>query len=267
MGWFVKSRWTRVHGRKIHARVADGAVGTPIVLVHGIGVSSAYLVPIARALASDHPVYAPDLPGFGRSKGPRHALNVPQLAHELLAWMDAMGLARAVFLGNSFGCQVIVALAVAAPERVAGLVLLGPTVDPRWRTYLQQIPRWLLEAAREPLSILPILVRDYVRCGTRRFFATARFALADHIEDDLPLVHAPTLVVRGERDAFVSPAWAKRVADLLSKGELATLAGASHAANYSAPDELALVVRAFLARLQGREGFAPRRNTGASSDA
>lgn len=245
---FVKSVWIKVHGRRAHARVADEAAGTPIVLVHGIGVSSAYLVPTALALASDHPVYAPDLPGFGRSKGPSRALNVAQLAEELLAWMDAMGLARPVLLGNSFGCQVIVALSVAAPERVAALVLLGPTVDPRWRTFLRQIPRWIVEGMREPWSIFPILALDYLRCGTRRFLGTARFALANRMEDALPSVHAPTLVVRGGRDAFVSPAWAERVTNLLSNGELATLAGAAHAANYSAPDEVARVVRAFLAR-------------------
>ena len=123
----MDSRWTRVHGRVVHARVADAAAGTPIVLVHGLGVSSAYLVPTALALASDHPVYAPDLPGFGRSEASSRTLDVMQLARELLAWMDAMGLERRLLLGNSLGCQVIVALTVAAPQRVAGLVLAGPT--------------------------------------------------------------------------------------------------------------------------------------------
>ena len=250
-----------MHGRAVHARVADAAAGTPIVLVHGLGVSSAYLVPTALALASDHPVYAPDLPGFGRSEAPSQrvrsraracALDVTQLARELLAWMDAMGLERPLLLGNSMGCQVIVALTVAAPQRVAGLVLVGPTVDPQWRTFVKQVPRWLREGAREPLSLFPILALDYLRCGARRFFATGRFALAYRMEDELPFVLAPTLVVRGERDAFVSPAWAERVTRLLPNGESATIAGAAHAANYSAPHSLAHLVRAFLERATAR---------------
>ena len=233
--------------------MADAAAGTPIVLVHGLGVSSAYLVPTALALASDHPVYAPDLPGFGRSEGPFRALDVTRLARELLAWMDAMGLERPVLLANSLGCQVIVALTVAAPQRVAGLVLVGPTVDPQWRTFVRQIPRWLLECTREPLlSLFLIIALDYFRCGARRFFATGRFALAYRMEDDLPFVHALALVVRGERDAFVSPAWAERVTNLLSNGDLATIAGASHAANYSAPDAIARLVRMFLTRSSQR---------------
>ena len=237
-----------MHGRVVHARVAGAIAGTPIVLVHGLGVSSAYLVPTALALAPDHPVYAPDLPGFGRSEAPSSALDIAQLARELLAWMDAMGLERPVLLANSLGCQVIVALAAAAPERAAELVLVGPTVDPQWRTVMKQLPRWLLECTREPLSLFPILARDYFRCGTRRFFATGRFAFASRMEDDLPRVHVPVLVVRGERDAFVSPAWAERVTRLLPNGELAVIPGAPHAATYTAPDAVARLVRSFLDR-------------------
>ena len=136
--------------------------------------------------------------------------------------------------------------------RVAGLVLVGPTVDPQWRTVVKQVPRWILECTREPLSLFPILARDYLRCGTRRFFATGRFAFAHRMEDDLPRVHAPVLVVRGERDAFVSPAWAERVTSLLPNGELAIIAGAPHAATYAAPDAVARLVRTFLTRSSQR---------------
>ena len=44
--------------------------GPPVVLVHGYGVSSAYLLPLARALAGRCAVYVPDLPGHGRSEDP-----------------------------------------------------------------------------------------------------------------------------------------------------------------------------------------------------
>ena len=262
----MQSQWTRVHGRKMHAR-RGGMIGKPaIVLVHGLGVSSAYLVPTAQVLASDHAVYAPDLPGFGRSESPRRALDIAALATELLSWMDVMKLERPVLLGNSMGCQILVALAVAAPERVDRLVLVGPTVDPRWRSFARQIPRWLLEATREPLSIFPILASDYLRCGPRRFFATGRFALMYEMEHELPRVVAPALVVRGERDAFVSSAWVDRVTSLLPYGQSATIAGAAHAANYSAPEALARLVRAFVAqsakRSEDRDPRAARMQNG-----
>jgi pimeloyl-ACP methyl ester carboxylesterase len=241
------SQWTEVNGLRVHShRATPPFGGPPVVLVHGLGVSSRYLLPTARALATRFDVYAIDLPGSGRSERPTHPLTFAEAAETLLRWLDAIHLERPSFLGNSMGCQVLLELAVAAPQRVDRLVLAGPTVDPRWRSLASQVPRWLLELFREPLSLLPILLRDYWTFGPMRFFETGRFALSDRPEDKMPHVRAPTLVVRGERDAFVSDAWVQRCAQLLPVAATATVRGAAHAVNYSAPEALARVVAPFL---------------------
>jgi len=219
-----------------------------LVLVHGLGVSSTYLLPTVQALAAHFDVYAVDLPGSGRSERPARPLSIAELAETLVRWLDAVHLERPSFLGNSMGCQVLLELAVTAPERVDRLVLVGPTVDPRWRSVARQVPRWLLEVFREPLSLLPILLRDYLTFGPLRFFRTARFALSDRPEEKMPRVRAPTLVARGERDAFVSDSWVQRCRRLLPSATTATIGGAAHAANYSAPEALARVVAPFLER-------------------
>ena len=82
--------------------------------------------------------------------------------------------ARTRSLGPMMGCQVITELACSRPDRVDRLVLVGPTVDPRWRSFGKQLPRWLLESVREPLSLLPILASDYVVFGPLRFLRSAR---------------------------------------------------------------------------------------------
>lgn len=252
--------WTTVGGLEVHARAARPARGAPpIVLVHGLGVSSRYFVPTMRALAADFAVYAPDLPGSGRSARPPRVLDVAGLAVALESWLDAVGLERVSFLGNSMGCQVLVELALRAPARIERLVLVGPTVDPRWRTPWRQLPRWAREALREPASLLPLLIRDYLRFGPLRFWRTARLALADLVEEKLPRVAAPALVVRGARDAFVSRAWAERIARLLPRGRFVEVQRAAHAVNYSAPSELAALVRSFVANP------APRARSGAAA--
>jgi 2-hydroxy-6-oxonona-2,4-dienedioate hydrolase len=148
----VRSEWNVVRGRRLHVRTA-GTHGRPVlVLVHGLGVSSLYFVPLMRSLSRDFLVLAPDLAGFGRSETPAHVLTLAGLAAELRAFLDVRNIERAAFLGNSMGCQVLLELAVAAPERVDRLIFVGPTVDPRFRSFGRQIPRWLLEASREPLS-------------------------------------------------------------------------------------------------------------------
>ena len=108
-----------------------GAAAPSVVLVHGLGLSSRYMVPIAERLMPHCSVYAPDLPGFGKSEHPPHPLNVRQMADALDVGMEAIGLNCASFIGNSMGCQAIVDLAVRFPQRVKSAVLTGPTFDRR----------------------------------------------------------------------------------------------------------------------------------------
>ena len=67
----------------MHARISEGPVpnGNPaVVLVHGLVVSSRYMVPTAELLAAHYRVYAPDLPGFGKSYKPPRVVNVAELS-------------------------------------------------------------------------------------------------------------------------------------------------------------------------------------------
>ncbi|HXH11016.1 MAG TPA: alpha/beta fold hydrolase [Alphaproteobacteria bacterium] len=76
----LRSQWTTAHECRIHAWVpTDGPAGAalPVVLIHGLAVSSRTLLPTAMRLAANRRVYAPDLPGFGRSTQPSKALTVP----------------------------------------------------------------------------------------------------------------------------------------------------------------------------------------------
>lgn len=136
----LRSTWTPIGGVRMHARVATTLAppGPPVVLVHGLGVSSRYMIPTARLLAPDHRVYAPDLPGSGRSGKPRRVLDLDGLADALAGWLRANGLSDAILVGNSLGCQTIAALALRHPALVARAVFIGPTMDPRARTTLRQ---------------------------------------------------------------------------------------------------------------------------------
>jgi 2-hydroxy-6-oxonona-2,4-dienedioate hydrolase len=245
----VKTPLTVVDGVRMHARVSGGGVacGPPVVLVHGLVVSGRYMVPLLEDLARSHAVYAPDLPGFGRSEGPARVLDVVDLADALAAWMRAVGLRRAALVGNSMGCQVIAWLVLRHPGLVERVVLQGPVMDPLARGMPRHIGRFLLDAAREPPSLTAIEALDLLRAGAGRSLRTFRHALEDPIEERLPKVRVPALVVHGSRDRISPRPWAEEVVRLLPDGRLVVLPGAPHAANYSAPAELARVVRSFLA--------------------
>ncbi len=210
-------------------------------------MSSRYMMPLARHLASEFRVYAPDLPGFGLSEKPGRVLDVRGLSDALAAWMQTVGLRSAALVGNSMGCQVIVELALCHPELVKRVVLQGPTMDPRARNAPQQIWRLLLDTPRESPSLLPIELRAFLAAGAGRSWRTFRYALKDPVEEKLPEVRVPALVVSGSRDPISPRRWAEEVARLLPQGRLVVVLGAAHAANYSAPAEFAHAVRAFLA--------------------
>jgi 2-hydroxy-6-oxonona-2,4-dienedioate hydrolase len=238
-----------VGGLRVHARASGGPaprVSTAVVLVHGLVVSSRYMVPTAEQLARYRRVFAPDLPGFGRSERPLQALDVAGLADALSAWMGEVGLERAALVGNSMGCQVIVDLAVRHPDRVERAVLQGPTMDPLGRSVPRQVGRFLLDVPREPISLLPIELLDYLSVGTRRAWRTFRYALKDRIEEKLPNMRVPTLVVRGSRDPIVPQRWTQEMTALLPMGRLSVIPGAAHAANYGWAAEFARVIQEFL---------------------
>lgn len=245
----LESTWTTWHGLRIHTRVSRNIArtgGPAVILVHGVGVSSRYLVPTGERLAPFYRVYAPDLPGFGRSDKPDHILNIPELTDALVGWMTQAGPERATFLGNSMGCQVIVDLAARYPQKIANAVLVGPTLDPKARSLLRQIGRGVRDLFGEPIRYWPLLAMDYWIAGPLRTVHTLALAVRDPVVDKLPRVQVPTLVVRGSGDPIASEDWVEKMVRLLPRGRLVVLDGVQHVANYTAPRRLVSMTRAFL---------------------
>jgi len=245
----LESRWAKVCGRLVHYRASTNSPsgkGFPVVLVHGLGVSSRYMIPTAARLAPHCQVYAPDLPGFGRSEKSERALNVTELADALFRWMEEVGIPRAVLLGNSIGCQVVVDLALRRPDAVERIVLVAPTLDAEARTVFRSFARLLLDVPRERLSLPFVALLDYLQAGLGRTALTFGYALQDRVEEKLPNVTRPALVVRGSRDPIVSERWAAEVSGLLPAGRLTVVEDAAHAVNHNSPEALTEIVLDFL---------------------
>jgi pimeloyl-ACP methyl ester carboxylesterase len=220
--------------------------GPDLVLVHGVGVSSDYWRPAQRALAArGFRVHALDLPGFGRSEDPPWPPELPRLSGHLLAWLREAVPGPCHLVGQSMGCDLVVLAAVAAPERVEKVVLAGPAGLPCLRSVFKQLLLAALDAPREPLSLYPVLVRDYLRCGPRRLFRML-WEQKDTLTDRrLGEVRQPVLVLRGEGDTVVSEARVLATAHAIPHAETAVVPGA-HAAHFSHPETFAGRVAAFL---------------------
>jgi pimeloyl-ACP methyl ester carboxylesterase len=259
----MESVWIDVNGLSWHVRKSFNVAlvdPPPLVMVHGLGVASHHMVPTARRLAADYQIYAPDLPGFGASEHPPRALTVPDLADRLHTWLGVMGLARVPLIADSFGSQVVADLALRYPARVERLVLISPTIDRHARTARQQMWRAWRDQSRELRPEPGWVFRAYFfQIGPRRAIQILRHALRDRIEEKLPHLRQPALVVRGSRDPIVPRHWAEEVARLLPCGRLVVIPGAAHKLNYGASRQLARVVRPFLRRAGDGAGTPPAR--------
>jgi pimeloyl-ACP methyl ester carboxylesterase len=250
------SRWTTVAGLRLHVRARPGT-GPAWVLLHGLAVSHRYLMPTAAQLA-DRPVYVPDLPGFGLSGKPREVFDTGQHADTVAAWMDTDGISGAHLLANSYGCQVAAELAVRRPDLVASLVLVGPTVDPAAPTAAGQARRWVTDVLGEDLHQARIIAEDVLEAGPGRVLATLRHSVRHHIEQRIPLVTAPVLILRGQFDPIAPPRWAARLAALAVDGRTGEVSGAAHNAITTAGPEVAARALAFAAALPGPATGPPR---------
>jgi pimeloyl-ACP methyl ester carboxylesterase len=245
----MQTQQIQVNELLIQTRVLQPRITTdvpPFVLIHGLSMSSRYLLPTAMRLGDTHPVFVPDLPGFGDSANPPHTLSIQEQADFLVAWLDVLALRRPIFLGNSLGCQILVDLAARYPARVKTLILTAPALDPYYHGLVPHFWRLVLDTPREKPRLLWPLLLDFAKSRLLRNIRTFRYARADAMRQKLPRVVAPTLVLRGARDPLVSQRWAEEVAALLPDAQLQILVDAPHDVTFSAPAQVVAVVRQFL---------------------
>jgi pimeloyl-ACP methyl ester carboxylesterase len=205
----------------------DSGAGAPIVLLHGLTATRRYVVMGSRALErAGHRVIAYDARGHGRSSpAPERAYGYQQLAVDLLAVLDQLGLERVVLAGASMGAHTIARVALGQPERVAGLALITPSYEPDGLREEEELARWdaLAQGLRDggvegfiaayQLEGVPVAWRATIETVLRQRLSAHKHpqAVAEALEvvprsrpfeqiEELAAIAVPTLVV-ASRDA------------------------------------------------------------------
>lgn len=217
--------------------------GTPVVLLHGLTATRRYVVMGSRSLQrSGHLVASYDARGHGRSaEAPApDAYGYEQLAADLEAVLDALGIERAALAGASMGAHTALRLALSRPERVAGLVLITPSFDPDAPRGAESLAGWdaLARGLREDgidgfvreydFGKVPETMRATIETVLRQRLAAHEhpLAVADALEavprshpferiDELSALSMPAVVV-GSRDE-ADPGHPLDVAELYAK--------------------------------------------------
>lgn len=124
----VASRHVTFSDRKIF--VSEAGDGYPVILLHGGGPGASGLSNYGRnigPLSRHFRVIVPDMLGYGQStKGVNRRDPFGDLADAMLGMMDAMGIEKAHFVGNSLGGACALRLGLDRPGRTSALVLMGP---------------------------------------------------------------------------------------------------------------------------------------------
>lgn len=221
-----------------------------MVHVHGFAISGSYLLPTAALLTDEFDTYVPDLPGYGRTPGPRKALGIYDLSDALIRFLDSVGLERATLVGNSMGCPVIGRAAERHPDRVERAILVSPAGGLHNRPLGRGLSQLARDGAFEPPSLLKVAGPDYLRFGAInavRLFSEMTQSPTIRL---LETIDTPVLLVAGSRDPLIAKRERlEQLAPILSaRGNVSVvwLNKAAHAINYSHPAELAAVIRAYM---------------------
>jgi UDP-N-acetylmuramoyl-tripeptide--D-alanyl-D-alanine ligase len=250
-----------VDGLRIAYRV-EGPPDAPVVVVlHGWGASKEVVASIQTCLRLTHRTIAPDLPGFGASDLPPAAWGSEAYAALLRAFLKQLGIARASFIGHSFGGKLSIVLAATSPDLVDQVVLVNSAgIRPkRGIGYYARV--YGFKAGRRLLDLPPL--SGPFGAPIRRSFQ-ARFGSADYrnagamrgtlvrvVNEDLrsllPRISAPTLIVWGERDDATPISDGRLMEQLIPDAGLVVFPGAGHYAYADDLDRFARVIGHFLA--------------------
>jgi pimeloyl-ACP methyl ester carboxylesterase len=214
---------TTPQGRMRSRILGEPGAAPPVVAVMGMAVSD-YLLPALAALRWTRS-HLLDLPGLAGSGAPPAPLDVPGYADAVANWLAAADLPPVVLIGHSSGTQVAARAAALRPDRVAALVLAAPTIDPAYRSWPKVLVRWRLDS-RFPMPGLEENHRpEWKRAGLRQIAHLISVHLRDRMEDVLPGITCPTLVIRGEQDKLSTRRWAKDLAARAENGRFVEVPG------------------------------------------
>ena len=241
------------------------ASGVPFVILHAIADSWLSFERVLPHLPDSVHAFAVTQRGHGDASRPAASYRTGDFAADLAAFMDALRLDAAVIVGGSSGGFVARRFVIDHPERALGLVLLGspavlrgkPGVQEMWETTVSKLtdpvdPDFVRAFAEStvarpvPLAFLETLVQENLKVPARVWKATFQGLLEDDSFGQLDKISAPTLIVWGDRYAFLTRADQERLKAAIAGSRLVVYPGTGHAVYWEAPERVASALAAFV---------------------
>lgn len=237
-----------------------GSTGPPLVFVHGAGGNRLIWPPALRRMPGVH-TFAVDLPGHGQSP-PGPDSSIDGQARGLEAWHQSAGLAPAVVVGHSMGSAVALTLAEGAPERVAGLVLVGCGPSLRVNPALLEqtadhatfdvavgnLLKWSF-SPEAPARLIEVFRKRMIETGPDQLHADLLACDAFDLSDRLAEIEVETLILVGSRDRMTPLPLAQALQAGLPHARLEIVEGSGHMLMLETPERFAALLTTFVASL------------------
>lgn len=239
--------------------------GTPVLFLHGGGVSGWMWQPVLDHLSGEIRSIVPDLPGHGKNRGSDYVSHDVTIA-ELVELIRDAAPSGVLVVGFSLGAQLAIRLASEQPSLVAGAIIVSGEAQPapvpaatlrllKWAAPLARY-EWFARLQARQLAVPEELLNDYIR-GSREMSPDTLLASAgENIRFTLPAawgaVAGPATVLVGERERGLMRHSAAIIHESLDDSVLCVVPGAAHDIPFSHPELLADVIRQSVARNETR---------------
>ncbi|VVE49417.1 3-oxoadipate enol-lactonase [Pandoraea pneumonica] len=246
-------------------RVAiDGADHAPaLVLSNSLGTTLEMWAPQVSALARDFRVIRYDTRGHGGSSVTPGPYNIAQLGRDVVALLDALGIARASLAGVSMGGMTGMWLGIHAPERLDRLAIVCSSAhiggEDGWNTRIRAVQadgmgavtdavvsRWFTPSypQREPATVDGM--KAMFRSLSPEGYAAACGAVRDMNQlDEIAAIKAPTLVITGSEDMATPPAMSTAIVERIAGAQQVIVPGA-HLSNIECAQAVTTALSSFL---------------------
>lgn len=241
--------------------------GTPVVFVHGLGDSWWAFEPLLRRLPAALRGYAPTQRGHGDADRPPEGYTPEDYAADLVAFLDAVDIDRAVLVASSSGGVAARMVAGSHPDRISGLVLIGvpgtledkPAVtgireaveelsDPVPREFVEE---FVSGAADRPVArgLVETMIDENLKVPAYVWQETLRGLLDTDLRTSLAGILVPTLVIWGDQDGLLPRGDQQTILDAIHGSRLIAYEGAGHDVHWEQPDRVVADLAAFVAHL------------------
>jgi len=251
----------------VHLVQAGPTGGPRLLMLHGWGASLRHMQPLMDVLSTRFRMAAIDFPGHGQSPPPASGYGMDGHLEVIEGILRHLGWTSYGIVGHSNGGRAALTwTATRGGDTVSCLTLIAPSGIRRKRSAAWYVKTWTARILKAPFSLFPRPVKDAGLDWLRHSLVWRLLGSSDYralegvmretfvrtvnhyVEDLLPSVNVPVLVIRGSTDDAITHDQVQRLVDGLPDAGLFTIDGAGHYAQLDRTDVVAAAIAELAAR-------------------